>query len=143
MSGGIRPTIWPVIGKQCGDSNGRHVPQLHLGVHPGRERLRRLRPGAFSGQIERRGPEGRKDDPYSDFVESALRLRRERLPKNRRVSVASIQELLLSAASAFPLVTIHREAIDPDVCWIVTCSGAALLQSSAELEHGLEGEMNQ
>jgi hypothetical protein len=59
-----------------------------------------------------------KKDPYTDFVESALRKRRERLPRKPRVSVASIAELLLTAGRAFPLVTIHREQVDPDVCWI-------------------------
>lgn len=57
-------------------------------------------------------------DPYSTFVESALRQRGERTPKKPRVSVKSIEDLLLSAGRAFPLVTIHREQIDPDVCWI-------------------------
>ena len=57
-------------------------------------------------------------DPYTDFVESALRKRRERVPRKPRVIVASIEELLLSASRAFPLVTIHREQVDPDVCWI-------------------------
>ncbi len=26
--------------------------------------------------------------------------------------------MLLSAGRSFPLVTVHREAIDPEVCWI-------------------------
>lgn len=59
-----------------------------------------------------------QNDPYADFAESALRKRRQRLPKKPRVSVASIDELLLSARRAFPLVTIHREQVDPHVCWI-------------------------
>jgi hypothetical protein len=57
-------------------------------------------------------------DPNTDFAESALRKRRERLPKKPRVSVASIEELVLTAGRAFPLVAIHREQIDPSVCWI-------------------------
>jgi hypothetical protein len=47
-----------------------------------------------------------------------LRKRRERLPKKPRVSVASIEELLLTAGRVFSLVTIHRELINPNVCWI-------------------------
>jgi len=39
-------------------------------------------------------------------------------PKKPRVSVANIEELLLTAGRAFPLVAIHREQIDPSVCWI-------------------------
>ncbi len=51
-------------------------------------------------------------------MEAALRKRGERRPRKPRVSVASIEDLLLSAGRAFPLVTIHREQVDPDVCWI-------------------------
>jgi len=57
-------------------------------------------------------------DPYSRFVESALKRRGELRPKKPRVSVKSIDDLLLSAGRAFPLVTIHREQIEPNVCWI-------------------------
>ncbi len=57
-------------------------------------------------------------DPYSEFAESALKLRGERRPKKPRVSVKSTGDLLLSASRAFPLVTIHREKVDPDICWI-------------------------
>jgi hypothetical protein len=61
---------------------------------------------------------GIKPDPYATFVESALKKRRERRPKKPSVSVGSIEELLLSASRAFPLVTIHTEKDDPDICWI-------------------------
>jgi hypothetical protein len=61
---------------------------------------------------------GFRQDPHAGFAESALRKRRERLPQKPRVSVRSIEELLVSAGRLFPLVTVHREAIDPDVCCI-------------------------
>jgi hypothetical protein len=38
-------------------------------------------------------------------------------------AVGSIEELLLSAGRAFPLVTIHRERIDPEVCFIGSVQG--------------------
>jgi hypothetical protein len=38
---------------------------------------------------------------YASFVEAALRKRRERLPKKPRVSVESVEELLLSANRPF------------------------------------------
>ena len=57
-------------------------------------------------------------DPRAHFVESALKKRGERLPKSPRVNVASIEKLLISANRLFPLVTIHCEKVDPDVCWI-------------------------
>jgi hypothetical protein len=40
------------------------------------------------------------------------------MPKKPRVSVANLEELLLSADLAFGLVTIHREQADPGVCEI-------------------------
>jgi len=64
-----------------------------------------------------------RSDPYAPFAEAALKKRSERRPKKPRVSVANIEELLLSAGKAFPLVTIHREEVDPDVCWIGRVQG--------------------
>ncbi|MGP0020678.1 MAG: hypothetical protein ACLPHP_19070 [Candidatus Sulfotelmatobacter sp.] len=57
-------------------------------------------------------------DPYAAFAESALKKRGQRKPTKPRVSLASIETILLSAARAFPLVTIHREQVEPHVCWI-------------------------
>jgi hypothetical protein len=57
-------------------------------------------------------------DPYARFAESALHKRRERMLQKPRVSVSSIEELLVSAGRLFPLVTIQCESVDPDVCWI-------------------------
>jgi hypothetical protein len=57
-------------------------------------------------------------DPYAQFTEAALNKRGERLPKPPPVNLATTGELLLSANRRFPLVTIHREEVDPDVCWI-------------------------
>jgi hypothetical protein len=59
-----------------------------------------------------------KPDPYRTFAERALKLRGERFPKKPRVDLTSAEDLLLSAMRAFPLVTIHREKLDPDVCSI-------------------------
>src|SRR5215471_587713 len=55
---------------------------------------------------------------YASFAEAALKKRSERLPRKPFVSVASLPELLLTANEAFPLITIHREQADPDVCHI-------------------------
>ena len=55
---------------------------------------------------------------YAAFVKAALKKRRERMPRKPRVTVTSLEELLWSANRAFPLVTIHRERWDPDVCHI-------------------------
>jgi len=61
---------------------------------------------------------GIRPDPHGRFAESALRKRRERLPRKPRVSVKNLEELLVSAGSRFPQVTIHREGVDSGVCWI-------------------------
>jgi hypothetical protein len=55
---------------------------------------------------------------YSRFSETALRKRGEHLPKKPRVVLGSLPKLLSSANGAFPLLTIHREKSDPDVCHI-------------------------
>lgn len=57
-------------------------------------------------------------DPYAAFAEAALRQRGERRPRKPRINLDSIETLLRSAGRAFPLVTIHREKVAPDVCHI-------------------------
>lgn len=57
-------------------------------------------------------------DPYSAFAEKALALRGEGFPERPNVSVTNVGEMVESAGRAFPLVAIHRESVDPDVCWI-------------------------
>jgi hypothetical protein len=56
--------------------------------------------------------------PHAKFVETALRKRGEKRPKAPRVDVSRIEKLLLSAGRAFPLITLHRDEADSDVCWI-------------------------
>ena len=57
-------------------------------------------------------------DPYSAFAEAALKRFGQRTPRKPRVNLETIEGLLLSVSKSFPLVTIHREKIYPDVCWI-------------------------
>src|SRR5687768_11500196 len=59
-----------------------------------------------------------KADLNIHFVETALRKRGERMPRKPSLRVTSVRDLLLTAARTFPLVTIHREEVDPTVCWI-------------------------
>ena len=58
------------------------------------------------------------DAPYAAFIEEALARRGETIPNAPPVSLTSIEDLLKTAGRAFRLVTIHREAIDPEVCHI-------------------------
>jgi hypothetical protein len=55
---------------------------------------------------------------YAACAEAALKKRAERVSKNPHVVITSLPKLLLTANRAFPLVTIHRERVDPDVCQI-------------------------
>lgn len=57
-------------------------------------------------------------DPAAAFAEAALRMRGERLPKKPRVDLRSLDKLLPSASRAFPLVTVHRNQAEPDLCHI-------------------------
>ena len=57
-------------------------------------------------------------DPYEQFAKNALKKRGEKWRGKPRVSLKNVHDLLLTAGRAFPLVTIHREEIDPDVCWV-------------------------
>jgi hypothetical protein len=60
---------------------------------------------------------------YAAFAEAALKKRGERIPRNPHVVVTSLPKLLLTANRAFPLITIHREKVDPGVCLL--CPSAA------------------
>jgi hypothetical protein len=55
---------------------------------------------------------------YAAFVEAALKLRGDMRPRNPAVLVGSIQDLLKTASRAFPVITIHREMVAPDICHI-------------------------
>lgn len=59
-----------------------------------------------------------EDDPCAAFHEKALSLRGEIMPDAPPVSLASIEDLLVTAGRAFRLVTIHCEEVDPEVCHI-------------------------
>lgn len=57
-------------------------------------------------------------DPHAAFIESALKLRGYSHQPYPALDLASPREILLSAGKAFPVVTIHIEQSDPDVCFI-------------------------
>ena len=58
-----------------------------------------------------------RPDPCASFVEAALKARNENKPRCP-IEVANIETLLTSATGEYPIIAIHQEAIDPDVCWI-------------------------
>ena len=55
---------------------------------------------------------------YAAFVEDALRIRRLKRPRQPELEVGNLRKLILTASQAFPLITIHRQKRDPDVCYI-------------------------
>ncbi len=57
-------------------------------------------------------------DPYAAFAEAALNKRGEKLGRPPRVDVSNIETIVRTAGKVFPLLTIHIERIDPDVCYI-------------------------
>lgn len=57
-------------------------------------------------------------DPHARFAETALKERGERKPRRPRIDLGSIEKLLITANRHFPLVTIHLERLDPEVCYI-------------------------
>ena len=80
---------------------------------------------------------------YAAFIEAALKLRAERRPRTPAVVVDSLQNLLRTASRAFPLVTIHRETVAPDICHIgrvvtVSESEVSLLEIGPDAEWDVE-----
>jgi hypothetical protein len=62
--------------------------------------------------------EGLETDPYTAFVEAALQARGEVRPQAPGLNLDSLPDLLISAGRIAPLVTIHTEADDPEVCFV-------------------------
>jgi len=56
--------------------------------------------------------------PHADFIAAALRKRGQSIKRKPDVDLTGLPVLLRSAGRLFPLVTIHRERIDPDTCKI-------------------------
>jgi len=73
----------------------------------------------FNGfSVLRLGDLSRLQFPYQGaaFVERVFELRGEEVSPKPGISLQTMGEALRSAGELFPLVTIHREAIDPEVC---------------------------
>jgi hypothetical protein len=56
--------------------------------------------------------------PYMEFMLKVLGLRHEKLPRLPKVDLSSWQTLVDTAARRFPLLTLHLEKRDPDICYI-------------------------
>jgi hypothetical protein len=59
-----------------------------------------------------------RPDEDATFAEAALKKRGERTPKKPRISVQSLEEILLTSTKVFPFVAIARERVRPNACRI-------------------------
>jgi len=57
-------------------------------------------------------------EPNASFLEAALKRRRAVRPAKPRLRLHDIRQLIRAAGRHFPLLAIHREQVDPDVCQI-------------------------
>jgi hypothetical protein len=55
---------------------------------------------------------------YDAFIVAALRKRKQSIARRPNIKLNTLSELLESANRLFPLITIHREDVKPDSCWI-------------------------
>ena len=55
---------------------------------------------------------------YAFFIVAAQKKLKEKPPRRPKIAVGDLESLLISANHKFPLVTIHREKVDPDICHI-------------------------
>jgi hypothetical protein len=67
--------------------------------------------------------------PRAAFYQAVLRKRGLRRPRTPKLNLSSAQELIQSAGKRFPLITIHREKVDPEICHI----GQVISTSSASV----------
>jgi hypothetical protein len=56
--------------------------------------------------------------PHAGFVERVLRIRRQTRPPDPRIDLTDIATVLKTASASYPLITVHREVVDPEVCHI-------------------------
>ncbi len=54
----------------------------------------------------------------AQFIEKALAIRKKEIKRPVLVDLTNMETILFSVDQHYPLVTIYREAVDPDACWI-------------------------
>jgi hypothetical protein len=67
-------------------------------------------------------------DEYAPFAERALRLRGQRKPRTPQLGLDSTRKLVEGAGRRFPLLALHREELEPDVCHIGALQGVNAAQ---------------
>jgi hypothetical protein len=61
--------------------------------------------------------------PHATFFETAVRLRGDRVPELPPLDMSSMKSVLESLSKIAPLVVIHREVQEPDICEIGQIAG--------------------
>lgn len=56
--------------------------------------------------------------PYAKFVETVLARRSQKKAAVPRIRLSSLEHAIRDSGRHFPLIAIHREEVDPDVCHI-------------------------
>jgi len=77
-----------------------------------------LRPNGFSVVRRADVSELLAPDPYAGFANEALRLRGDKLGKLPKLDLTSWHTLVTGAQKRFPLLTLHLELTQPDLCYI-------------------------
>ncbi len=57
-------------------------------------------------------------EPYANFIEQVLKKRRQKIPAIPHIDLSSVSGLLTSANQAYPLIAVHQQKLDPDICQI-------------------------
>lgn len=55
---------------------------------------------------------------HTRFIEKALEIRKKTVKQPVLVDLTDMSTLLKSIDQNFPLLTLHRELVDPDACWV-------------------------
>jgi len=56
--------------------------------------------------------------PQASFIEKALSIRKKNPTRPVLIDLTSIETIIRSIDENYPLITIHREEVDPSNCWI-------------------------
>ena len=62
-------------------------------------------------------------EPHAAFIEAALTARGEARPVPGLFDAATLKDLIASAVARCPLITLHEEVVDPDVCYVGQVTG--------------------
>ena len=77
-----------------------------------------IRPDGFNVYLRADISKLEAPGPCSEFYVQALKLRSQRIPSLGKLDMRSWRSVVAGAGRRFPLVTVHMERKNPDVCYI-------------------------